>query len=255
MKISRLFLIGGAFAAGALLAQTTPPLTTSIATGFDYSRGSYGLATDTEVTSIPLELTYDSGPWMLRAFSSWLTIKGPSAAAITGGSGNLTRPTAASESGIGDLYADATYRLDPLPNDIRIDATVRVKAPTADEARGLGTGKFDYYGQLNVYRTFGSATPYVTGGYRVLGDSDRYQLRNGSYASVGTHLRMSDRTVLTAAFDWSSRIADGADASSDAMLAVTHDLSDRWRLFVYGLKGFTDASPDFGGGARLSYRF
>jgi hypothetical protein len=60
--------------------------------------------------------------------------------------------------------------------------------------------------------------------------------------------------VLTASLDWRSRVIENADDGTDATLAVTHDLSDRWRLFVYGQKGFTDASADVGGGMRLSYR-
>lgn len=257
MKILRFVLLPLALVAGALLAQTTtpPPPSISVGTGFDYSRGSYGLASDTTVTSVPVEFSYESSAWIFRAFTSWLTIKGPSAAALTGGAGSLTRPTSASESGVGDLYVDATYRSGDLGNGLNVDTTARVKLPTADDDRGLGTGEMDYYAQLTAYRTFGSVTPFVSGGYRVLGDSDRYQLRNGPYASGGAHFRTSDRTVLTASLDWRSRVIDGGDAGTDATLAVTHDLNDRWRLFVYGQKGFTDASPDVGGGMRLSYRF
>lgn len=258
MKAFRFVLPPLALLAGALLAQTgapTPPAATTIGTGFDYSRGSYGLASDTTVTAIPAEISHESGPWIFRAFTSWLTIKGPSAAALTGGAGNLTRPTSASESGVGDVYLDLTYRPEAVGDGWHLDPTVRVKLPTADDDRGLGTGETDYYAQLTGYRTFGAVTPFVTGGYRVLGDSDRYQLRNGAYGSGGAHFRTSDRTVLTASLDWRSRVIDGGDAGTDATLAVTHDLSERWRLFVYGQKGFTDASPDVGGGMRLSYRF
>ncbi|MBI2514395.1 MAG: hypothetical protein HYV96_20670 [Opitutae bacterium] len=259
MKKLPFVLVPLALLAGALLAQTTtptpPPSALTVGTGFDYSRGSYGLATDTTVTSVPVEFSYEGGPWIFRAFTSWLTIKGPSAAALTGGAGNLTRPTSASESGVGDVYLDLTYRPDAISDGWHLDPTVRVKLPTADEDRGLGTGEADYYAQLTGYRTFGSVTPFVTGGYRILGDSDRYQLRDGAYGSGGAHFRTSDRTVLTASLDWRSRVVDGGDAGTEATVAVTHDLNDRWRLFVYGQKGFTDASPDVGGGMRLSYRF
>ena len=43
--------------------------------------------------------------------------------------------------------------------------------------------------------------------------------------------------------------------TSDAMIAVTHDADSRWRVMGYVIKGFTNASPDFGSGARLTYRF
>jgi hypothetical protein len=36
---------------------------------------------------------------------------------------------------------------------------------------------------------------------------------------------------------------------------VAHDFSPRWNLILYALTGFTDASPDFGAGGSISYRF
>lgn len=242
-------------AGGWLCAQTAATTgTTTAAGGFDYSRGRYGLAATTEVFSVPAELSHESGPWLFRATGSWLTIKGPSAAALTGGDGGLTRPTSASESGLGDLYLELTHRTMSV-HEVNLDTTARVKLPTADEARGLGTGEADYYLQVTGHRTIGQVTPFATLGYRVLGDSVRYPLRDGFYATGGAHLRTSDRTVVTAALDWRSRILRGADPGIEASVGVTHDLTPRWRVFAYALAGFTDASPDAGTGLRLSYRF
>lgn len=259
MKISRLSLPSlAALAGGILLAQTTPPpaAETWVGTGFDYSRGRYGLATATEVFSVPVELNHVSGPWIFRAIASWLKVTGPSAAALTGGGpGALTRPTSASESGPGDLYLDATYRAGAVAGDVQLDTTARVKLPTADEARGLGTGEVDYYAQLTASRTLGATTPFATLGYRVLGDSPRYQLRDGPYAGVGAHFRTGEHTVVTASVDWRSRLVADGEAGTEATLAITHDLSPRWRMMAYASAGFTDASPDAAGGLRVNYRF
>ena len=202
-----------------LQAQTTvatrPPAVASVATGFDYSRGDYGFATDTEVLSVPLNLGYESGPWLLSAGFSHLTIKGP--ATVVGGSG-ATRPT-------------------------------------ADEDRGLGTGATDYYGELTLSRTVGNATPFLTAGYRVLGDNASYHLRNGAYVSGGAHFRVSAASVITAMLNWRQPIVAGGDDSVDALLMITHNLNTRWRFMAYGLAGFTDASPDVGTGMQLNYRF
>lgn len=255
MKIFRSLLAGPTLLAGGILiAQSTSPVH-FVGSGVDYSRGRYGLATATEVVSFPLEITRETSRWVFRAMFSWLRITGPSAAALTGGDGGLTRPTSASESGVGDIYLDATHRSGALGGGLNLDTTFRVKLPTADERRGLGTGEPDYYAQVTAYRTFGDLTPFASGGYRVLGDSERYTLRDGAYASAGAHLRTSNRTVLTASFDWRDRIAPGADVAQEVSVAVTHDLTPRWRLLAYGVKGFTDASPDAGGGLRLNYRF
>ena len=80
-----LVLVSFLAAAGVASAQTavTIPSTTTLGTGFDYSRGDYGFASDTEVSSVPLNLVHERGPWLLSASFSWLTVKGP--ATIVGG--------------------------------------------------------------------------------------------------------------------------------------------------------------------------
>ncbi len=175
-------------------------------------------------------------------------------ATIVGGAGT-PRPTSASESGFGDIYADATYQIGEVLGPVDLAATVRVKLPTADEERGLGTGAADYYGELTFSRTLGSATPFAIAGYRVLGDNATYQLRNGAYVSGGAHFRLSAASVITTMLNWRQRIAAGGDNSMDAMLMITHDIGARWRFMAYGLAGFTDASPNFGTGLQLSCRF
>lgn len=248
---SGLLLAGPVFCDEPAPAAVSPPAW-SIGTGVNYSKGDYGFPTDTEVFSAPVNLGYESGSWLLRASIPWITIKGP--AANTGG-GGVPRPSASSESGLGDIYASATYRFGEMVGPVNLAFTGRVKFPTADEIKGLGTGETDYYGQFDLYRTFGSYTPFVSLGYRALGDSVVYQLENGAFASAGSHLRVSPATVWTVAVNWGERIIAGGDASTDAMLAFTHDLDPRWQLSGYALKGFTDASPDHGAGLQVNYRF
>jgi hypothetical protein len=232
--------------------STVPQPAWTLGTGFNYSKGDYGFAADTEYFSAPLNLGYDNGTWMFRASVPWVTIKGP--AANTGG-GGVPRPTTASESGLGDIFASATYRMGRILGPIQAAFTGRVKFPTADEARGLGTGETDTYGQFDFYRVLGSTTPFVSLGYRFLGDSAVYQLEDGVYASAGSHIRTSASTVLTVAVNWSEPYVAGGDASTDALVSVTHDLNESWQLSGYALKGFTDASPDHGAGLQMNYRF
>lgn len=253
MKISRLFLLSGVLtAAGAVLLAQMPEPVFTLASGVDYSRGDYGFATDTEVTSFPLELGYESGAWIWRANFSHLTVKGP--AAIVG-DGGVPRPTTGSESGVGDIYLSGTYRAGPVFGEVNLDSTVRVKVPTASDTRGLGTGETDYYAQLDAYRTFGRVTPFASAGYRFMGDNATYQLRDGVYASAGAHLRTGPATVLTASYNWGQRLLAGGSNTTDATVMVTHDAGPRWRVMGYAMTGFTNASPDFGAGARLTYRF
>lgn len=256
MFLKQCFL-GVLLTAGATLAcgqaNVTPPTATlSLGSGFDYSRGDYGFAQATEVWSVPANLRYESGPWTLTASVSYLTLKGPATVVAGGGA---PRPTASSESGVGDIYAGATYAFGTIGRDVNVAATVRVKLPTADEDRGLGTGAADYYGEWVFYRTFNTTTPFVTLGYRVLGDYATYDLLNGAYASLGAHFRVSPATVVTPLVSWRRKIVAGGENSCDALLMVTHDLNPRWQIVAYGLKGFTDASPDVGAGLSVNRKF
>lgn len=236
----------------AVTAAPAPPAVTSLGSGFDYSRGDYGFATDTEVWSVPLNLVHERGPWTLSAALSYLTIKGP--ATVVGGSG-APRPTSSSESGLGDIYTAATYAFGPVAGEVHLSGTARIKLPTADEDRGLGTGAADYYGELTAYRTFTSVTPFVTAGYRVLGGGDTYELRNGAYVAGGAHFRLSPATVVSALLNWRQPLVAGGDDSRDVMAMVSHDFAEKWRLMAYVLTGFTDASPDVGSGLQASWRF
>lgn len=259
MNRTFLLLSATALTAGTLLlAQTdqapaSPQSHLSVTTGVDYSRGDYGLSEDTTVLSVPLDVAYENGPWLLRVVAPWLTIDGP--ATIVGSAGGNTRPVTNSNSGLGDVVVGATYRAGPVAGDVEMDVTARAKLPTADDDRGLGTGEADYYAQIDLHRTVGAFTPFVSVGWRALGDNARYQLRDGVYAGGGTHYRASERTVLTASLDWSERIVAGGDPATSVLAAVTHDLNADWRVMGYALKGFTDASPDVGGGLQLTYRF
>lgn len=255
--LSKKLMLGVWLAAGAVLASgqtnvTPPAATTSLGSGFDYSRGDYGFATATEVWSVPFNLRHEDGPWTLTANWSYLTIKGPATVVAGGGA---ARPTASSQSGIGDIYAGATYTFGAIGEGVNMAATARVKLPTADEGRGLGTGAADYYGEVTFYRTIDTVTPFVLAGYRVLGDNSTYTLKDGVYFAGGAHVRMSPETVFSALLNWRQRIVAGGDNSCDAMVMVTHDATTRWQFTGYLLKGFTNASPDVGVGAAANWKF
>ncbi|MEJ1973072.1 MAG: hypothetical protein WDM96_11615 [Lacunisphaera sp.] len=179
-------------------------------------------------------------------------IKGP--ATVVGG-GGAARPTSNKESGFGDIYLSGTYRFGETVGKWNLDATVRVKLPTADEDRGLGTGETDGYGQIDMYRSFGKVTPFASLGWREFGTSALYPLHSGVYGSAGAHFRPSDTTIVTTSLDWGERLLAGEDNTADALVAVTQDLNPSWRAMVYVLAGFTDASPDFAAGGRFTYRF
>jgi hypothetical protein len=250
-------LTASAFAAEPASPPPTPAVV-KLGVGFDYSTGDYGFTQSTEVSSIPLNLSMDKDRWAFKATLPYITIKGP--ASVVTGTGGATsgapgRPTSNSESGIGDVMLSATYHARPVPGELNIDFTGRVKFGTADEDKGLGTGMTDYYGQIDLYQNFGAITPFGNVGYRILGRNSLFPLKDGFYASAGSAFRVSDTTVVGAAYDWRSRIISGAQNGTDAIAFVSTNPNERWNLLAYVLKGFNDASPDYGIGGLATYKF
>ncbi|HEX2853871.1 MAG TPA: hypothetical protein VHO24_11580 [Opitutaceae bacterium] len=237
--------------------ETTPPSSVKIGVGMDYSKGDYGFAGDTEVYSSSLHLVYESPQWLLRAVVPYVTVKGP--AVVIAGSGPVfaapARPSRSYQRGLGDVTTSASYHLMPSTDGLNVDLTGRVKFPTSDEAKGLGTGETDFYAQTDFYRRYGNVTPFGSVGYRFLGSSPLYQLEDGFYATAGSIFRLADPTGLGVSFDWRSKIVPGGEHAFETTVFVTHNPTARWNLMGYVLKGFSDASPDIGVGGMASYRF
>ncbi len=255
--ILRLGFIAGLLSLPVLHAQVTPPVT-KMGTGFDYSSGSYGFATDTEVWSVPFFVSHDTHDWSFRASVPYITIKGP--ASVAGDVGPAVglpgRPTSQSESGLGDTVLGLSWHTNPDAVDAwKVDLTGRVKLPTADEGKGLGSGETDYYAQVDFYRTYGKLTPFGSVGYRFMGTSPRYPLKDGFYASAGVISRVGAATSIGAAYDWRSKIIDGGPNGSNITALLIHDVSESWNVVLYALKGFGDGSPDFGFGGQIGYKF
>lgn len=237
---------------------STPPAVTKLGVGFDYSSGKYGFTQSTEVFSVPANLSYEQGRWMFKATVPYITIKGPASVVAgtgAGGGGVPGRPTTSSESGVGDVMVAGTYHARPVPGELNVDFTGRVKFGTADEGKGLGTGLTDYYAQIDLYQNFGAITPFGNVGYRILGSNAAFPLKDGLYASAGAAYRVSDKTVVGAAYDWRSRIIEGAANGTDAIAFISTTPVESWNFLAYVLKGFNDASPDYGIGGLATYRF
>jgi hypothetical protein len=266
-------------------APTEPVSTIQLGAGFDYSRGDYGFSEDTEVFSVPLLLTYTTSKWIFRGSVPYIRIDGPAdAVGTSGGTGgasgggvgglgglvpglpgsnsggsrsatNPARPSSSSESGMGDVVLGATRMLGPILGPVQVDVTARVKLPTADEDKGLGTGETDYYAQTDFYYVGERFIPFATLGYRFMSDSDRYELKDGAYVSIGSAYRLNETTRSGVSLDWRQRLVDGGDDATEASVFVAHDLSTDLNLTLYALTGFTEASPDFGMGGSVNYRF
>ena len=271
-------LAGGLLLVGAPAAHaagSTDNDQFSVSAGANYSSGKYGSTSTTDIWSVPVTGEYDTGNWTFKLVVPYVNVSGPGDV-IPGvgkvhnknpksrghGNGNAapvgTTPTAGngSASGLGDVVASAGYQLF-TSNDqsFGVDLTGKIKFGTADENKGLGTGKNDYGLSLDTYKVSGDWTAFGGVGWMKYGSSQYIQLKNGFNATLGAQYKLSHDDSFGAYYYYRERIATGGAPQSELTGYWNHKLGDSWRLQAYVMGGFADGSPDYGVGATLKYTF
>jgi len=231
-----------------------------VQSGIYYSTGDYGSTADTNILYVPFTLQYRTAQFQLAGTIPYLQIEGPGTViggpdgggVVVGNGGAVT-----TESGLGDIVLSATYNLYPdrqsaLPY---VEITGKVKIPTADESRGLGTGETDYTAELEVFDTYNGVTPFARVGYVLRGDPDGFDLENTLYASGGLMFEVSEGLTLGGSYDWREASSPTSDAQQQAVPFISYRPVHEWSFMAYGVIGFSDASPDAGGGLQVTRRF
>jgi len=273
MIVGGLLLIG----APATQAATTDSGRFSLAAGADYSSGKYGTDTTTDIWSVPVTAAYQSDRWTFKLTVPYINISGagnviPSVGRVnngnpigrglghliggSGGSGGSTATSSGSASGLGDITASAGYQLfASADRTAGLDLTGKVKFGTADEDKGLGTGKNDYGLALDAYKVSGAWTAFGGVGWMKYGSSQYIRLENGFNANFGADYKLDPSNNIGAYYYYRERIAATGAAQSEVAGYWNHKFNASLRVQAYALAGFTDGSPDYGVGASLKYSF
>ena len=243
-----------AVAAVAVVGFLLTPLQaaeTTVSLGIDYNTGDYGGSESTDIIYVPLILKYETGPWIGKLTVPYIRIKGPGDVIPDigrVGPGTATRRT---EQGLGDVVASLTRAVYSGEN-LLLDATGKVKFPTANEDRSLGTGEADYSAQVDAYVPAGKFTPLGTLGYRVFGDPPGTNLDNVFYVSAGFTYAVDKKLNAGAIFDYREASSSRSEARRELLAFVSKKLQPGWSLQGYAVRGFSDDSPDWGVGLILS---
>jgi len=230
----------------------------SLTTGLDYSSGKYGGTQSTDILYIPLTGRYETGRWAFQLTVPYVRITGPGNVTQGGIVLRTAQPAhRTTEEGLGDVVAGATYNAysESGPNPLLIDLTGKVKFGTADEKKGLGTGVDDYSAQVDVYKTIGKFTALGTVGYKVMGDAPGLRLDNVFYGSVGGVYKFSELTSGGLILDMRQKVTSTGVSQRGATAFVSHKINQDWKAQGYVVSGFSDASPDWGGGAMITRSF
>lgn len=249
----------------------------SLSGGADYSSGKYGTSVTTDIWSVPVTAAYQTDRWTFKLVVPYVSISGasnviPGTGPVKngnpigrglgrllgngGGGGTPSTTTSGSASGLGDVVASAGYQVyTSQDGTFGLDLTGKVKFGTADENKGLGTGKNDYGVSLDTYKVAGNWTPFGGVGWTKYGSSQYIKLKNAFNANLGVDYKLDAANNFGAYYYYRERIAEGGASQSELTGYWNHKIGTHWRVQAYALTGFTNGSPDWGAGASVKFLF
>jgi hypothetical protein len=248
----------------AIPSISTATSTVSVGTGFDFSSGDYGGSTTTDFLYIPVDVKYKQDMFALKLTIPYVSTSNDGGNVIISGSSVLAvesdgteSETDNTESGLGDIIFYGTYFLyegsEEQPLFPMIDLTGKIKFPTADETKGLGTGEIDYSIETDLTWVTGQTALFGTVGYRIQGNPDEYELSNVFYGGVGFAYQVDYNLSGGLMYDIKEASFDNGSGISEATLYMNYKFNEAVKTLVYAYKGFSDGSPDYGVGLTLTY--
>ncbi|MCF6292740.1 MAG: hypothetical protein L3J04_05030 [Robiginitomaculum sp.] len=227
-------------------------------TGIDFTSGNYSDTQKTEILYVPFSGTALFGNFTAKATVPFIRITGPGTVVGGGDIGPIRRNRLANaittQSGLGDITASLSYTKILQDNTLFVDFTGKVKLPTASSQNNLGTGQTDYTTQMDFTKISGSVNWFGTIGYRFIGSSSVLPLQSGFLGSAGMSVNLSDNTSIGMIYDYREAAGFGGADPSEMTGFVSYKLSKQVRFQTYAILGFSNGSPDAGGGISLSFR-
>lgn len=240
---------------------------TSVATSAYYISGDYGNEDDTTMWYAPITVAYRYAGLKLSATASYLSIDGPPGGTAGVIDGNGALPASGKAEGAGDILLKAGYDISTISRRLQLRPQLKIKLPSADEDKGLGTGATDYTMQLDAFYFIEGWWPYVSIGYRWRGDG-RYsaddgsdvqrfplELENGEIFGAGFFKPLTQATSLTLYYEHRSSSIAHLAATEEALATVQYRVDLHWLTSFSVGTGFSSRSADTIFGVQLEYRY
>jgi hypothetical protein len=225
--------------------------------GPSYDEGDFGTRDTTRTFFFPVTLRYLGDRFDASITGSFVRLDSPSDVTIVEGQAQRTGTSGRRRvnSGIGDLILRGRYFLvdDPWPASWvpSFAPFVKLKLPTADEDKGLGTGEVDHGVGFEWDKTFGDVFLFGDASYTFMGGD----FRNRPAASLGVGRRLTPAVTLSGLLDWRRALVRGNDDPLELVGLVTVKLSRTVSVTPNVFVGLTNGSPDWGAGVELSWKF
>jgi len=228
--------------------------------GAAYDQGDFGTPDTTRSVFAPLTLRYLGEQFDVGVTAAIVYLDTESSVVIVDGVPTPTgRRRRSHETGFGDLLFRARYyAVEDAGPDTAVPALtpfLKVKAPTADSRKGLGTGEWDVGFGLEFDKQFHEFFVLGDVGYTFIGDPPGQDFRDRPAASLGIGRSFLPWLAITALLDWRRSLVPDREDPLELVAIVQLKVAPHLVLSPYAFAGLTSGSPAFGVGAELSWRF
>jgi hypothetical protein len=257
----RWYIVSILFCGGAHPALAESPKW-KITQSITFESGKFGTETRSNSLYVPLTLKRYLKKGEISLTVPYVFVETNGLVTIVGGVPGQTRPQfgpaiTIADAGIGDLILRGGYYiLEEDPGLFDLTLIGRVKFPTADEKKGLGTGEFDEtLGLESSKRIKKRWVFFVDFYYTFIGDPPGTTLDDRIAYDVGISYQPFYELTLSFFYDESTSLLERHSPPRDIMQYAEYKATKKIRLFVYGLLGLSDGSSAWGGGGGASLRF
>ena len=254
-----------------LMAGVTPALGAdsdvwlTFSSSVDYSVGDYGTSRDTTIVYVPFTLGVRpvdtlwisvTLPWIYQSSENVVLTGGGVAVRKTDG-GKFARPErSSSQSGLGDLLLKVSYTvLKERAFVPEITPYLKVKFPTAQRDKGLGTGEFDETVGVDLSkRLFDGLFGFASLGYTFIGDPPGTNFRDSFGWSVGPGYSIGPLSLF-AFLEGSRAISSEQDDPLQLRVGAEYRLLPALKFNGAVTRGLSNGSADWGVSAGFTFRF
>ncbi len=241
----------------------------ALSTSFNYSVGDYGTGKDTTLIYVPFtlgvspleRLTVSLTVPYIRQTSQTVVVTGGGVAVKQQEKGKLHTAAQSSvtqtEDGLGDLLLKGSFIVLPEQTVLpEIAPYLKIKFPTADDSRGLGTGEFDETLGVDVSkRLIDGLFGYLSLSYTFIGSPAGEDLRNTFGWSVGAAYAIIQPLSVFAFVDGNTAIGRGQADPVELRVGAEYKLFKALKLTGSMTRGLTNGAADWGVSAGLALRF
>ena len=220
-----------------------------------YQTGSYGSDQNTRFFYWPVTVKrfLRKGDVSLTVPYSDITTDG----GVTVVDGAVLEGAGSGGSGLGDISIKGRYNWMEQSGRLPfIDLIVRLKLPTANEGKGLGTGEADMGLGVELVRHFeNNYIGFSDLTYTMIGDPEGVNYRNRLDADVGVGNQFTPKLLGCVSYDYRSAISDSSSDSHSLTFLANYKVVPQVKTYGMLEVGLSDGAPDFGITVGASYRF